>query len=198
MPYPNEHSLRLKDPSGFDSFGTTHGGKLFGGALIAPATIDVIWGHPKGGPKGAAIPQALRFPIKNWTEAEAKKWIKDNAEHGAKGAVEPATKSKGERLIHNIGVLKALKDKSQVAKLKEEFISLSQALQSAIGESFGDYYLADYSPSEVVVGSKWKENMPQADRDALYLVGYKLTSVGVTFDGELVQCRRVISYERVK
>jgi hypothetical protein len=78
MPYPNEHSARLQDPDKFDSFGRTKGGKLYGGVLIVPATIGVIWGHPKGGPVEAAIPQALRFPISAWTEAEAKKWLKDN------------------------------------------------------------------------------------------------------------------------
>ncbi len=78
MPLPNEHSARLQDPGKFDSFGRTKGGKLYGRALIVPATIGVVWGHPKGGPPDAAVPQALRFPIENWTEDEAKKWLKDH------------------------------------------------------------------------------------------------------------------------
>jgi len=107
MPYPNEHSLRIQDPDKFDSYGRSKGGKLFGGALVVPDTIGVIWGHPKGGPKVAAIPQALRFPIDNWTEAEAKKWIKDNEEHGAKGSFEPA-KKKEESLADKIARVRAL------------------------------------------------------------------------------------------
>jgi len=92
MPYANEHAARLQDPSKFDSFGRTHGGNLYGGNLKAPSTIDVIWGHPKGGPEEAAVPQALRFPIEHWTEEEARKWLKD---HNVKYAVfEPASKSK--------------------------------------------------------------------------------------------------------
>jgi hypothetical protein len=77
-PYPNEHAARLSDPGKFDRFGRTKGGKIYGGAIVVPASIDIIWGHPKNGPPKAAIPQALRFPIKDWTEAEARKWLKDN------------------------------------------------------------------------------------------------------------------------
>jgi hypothetical protein len=78
MPYPNEHSARLQDPGKFDSFGRSKGGRLYGGALIVPVTISVVWGHPKGGPPAAAIPQALRFPTGDWTEEEARKWLKDH------------------------------------------------------------------------------------------------------------------------
>jgi uncharacterized protein len=77
MPYPNEIAARLKDPGDFDKFKRTSGGTIYGSKKV-PSTIDIIWGHVKGGPTAAWIPQALRFPITNWTLSEAKKWLKDN------------------------------------------------------------------------------------------------------------------------
>jgi len=45
-----------------------------------PKTIGIIWGKLKGKskPKDPVMPQALRFPVKNWTTDKAKKWLKDN------------------------------------------------------------------------------------------------------------------------
>lgn len=81
MPYPNEHSARLRDPGDFDpkTFRRTNGGALFG-RIKVPVTIGVIWGKLKGSVKSNDPPlvQALRFPIKNWTAAAARKWLKDN------------------------------------------------------------------------------------------------------------------------
>lgn len=80
-PYPNEHSARLRDPDDFDpdSYRRTHGGTMYGTKKV-PETIDIIWGKLKGKakPSDPPLPQALRFPIKNWTAVEAKKWLKDN------------------------------------------------------------------------------------------------------------------------
>ncbi|HUV84723.1 MAG TPA: HK97 family phage prohead protease [Methanosarcinales archaeon] len=81
MPYENEHSARLKDPDDFDpdSFRRKADGTIYGHIKV-PETIDVIWGKLKGAnkPSDYPIPQALRFPTKDWTVAEAKKWLKDN------------------------------------------------------------------------------------------------------------------------
>jgi hypothetical protein len=81
MPYPNEHSARLRDPGDFDpkTFRRTNGGTLFG-RIKVPVTIGVIWGKLKGSAKPSDPPlvQALRFPTKNWTAAAARKWLKDN------------------------------------------------------------------------------------------------------------------------
>jgi 3'-phosphoadenosine 5'-phosphosulfate sulfotransferase (PAPS reductase)/FAD synthetase len=83
MPYPNEHAARLRNPDDFDpkSFRRTHGsgdGRVQG--VKIPETIDVIWGKLKDAnkPSDPVIAQALRFPIKNWTEAEARNWLKKN------------------------------------------------------------------------------------------------------------------------
>jgi len=81
MPYANEHSARLRDPGDFDadSFRRTNGGTIYGSKKV-PETIAIIWGKLKGkaAPDDPVLPQALRFPTKNWTVAEAKKWLKDN------------------------------------------------------------------------------------------------------------------------
>lgn len=83
MPYPNEHAARLRNPDDFDpkSFRRTHGsgdGRVQG--VKIPETIDVIWGKLKDAnkPSDPVIAQALRFPVKNWTEAEARNWLKKN------------------------------------------------------------------------------------------------------------------------
>lgn len=80
-PYPNEHSARLKDPDDFDpdSFRRKSDGTIYGKIKVL-ATADVIWGKLKGAsdPDDYPIPQAIRFPTSDWTEAEAKAWLKDN------------------------------------------------------------------------------------------------------------------------
>lgn len=81
MPYPNEHSARLQDPSRFnpETFRRADDGTIYG-RIKVPATAAVIWGKLKGRDKPAdsPIPQALRFPTKNWTADEARKWLKEN------------------------------------------------------------------------------------------------------------------------
>ena len=80
-PFPNEHSARLQDPDKFDdkSFRRTKGGSLHGSKKV-PTTISIIWGKLKGKakPSDPPIPQALRFPIGDWTATKARKWLKDN------------------------------------------------------------------------------------------------------------------------
>jgi len=86
-PYPNEHSARLRDPGDFKEkpdwstggkFRRTAGGVIYGSKRV-PTTIGIIWGQLKTQSGQAAAPQALRFPIRNWTEAAARKWLKDNS-----------------------------------------------------------------------------------------------------------------------
>jgi hypothetical protein len=81
MPYPNEHSARLRNPGDFDpkTFHRVNDGTIYGHIKV-PQTIAVIWGKLKteSTKTDNPIPQALRFPIKNWTAEQARKWIKDN------------------------------------------------------------------------------------------------------------------------
>ena len=81
MPFPNEHSARLRDPDDFsdETFRRTKGGTVFGSVKI-PKTIDIIWAKLKSSdkPGDPPLPQALRFPIDDWTETQARKWIEDN------------------------------------------------------------------------------------------------------------------------
>lgn len=93
MPYENEHSARLIDPpSEYIRVGRTHGSKdgTVQGVKI-PESIDIIWFVVKKDDKEVPIAQALRFPVKDWSETEAKKWLKDK---GIKyKSFEPATES---------------------------------------------------------------------------------------------------------
>lgn len=80
-PYPNEHSARIKSPDLFDekTFRWTADGTIYG-KIKVPATVSILWGKLKGAakPSDNPVPQAVRFPTKNWTAAQAKKWLKDN------------------------------------------------------------------------------------------------------------------------
>jgi len=85
-PLPNEHSARLRNPADFKEkpdwstggkFRRTSGGTIFARTKV-PVTIGIIWGQLKTQSGQAAYPQALRFPIKNWTEAQARAWLKTN------------------------------------------------------------------------------------------------------------------------
>lgn len=102
MPYPNEHSARLKEPTEFKEkpdwakgggkFRRAPDGTIYG-KIKVPATADVIWGQLKEQAGKAASPQSIRFPIKNWTAAQARKWLKDNKVKYIK--FEPAAPKKG-------------------------------------------------------------------------------------------------------
>jgi hypothetical protein len=95
MPYPNEHSARLQEPDKFDpkTFHRTEGGTIYGSKKV-PSSVGIIWGKLKTAnkPKDNPIPQALRFPTKNWTADKAKKWLKDNNIECI--SFEPATEKK--------------------------------------------------------------------------------------------------------
>lgn len=81
MPYPNEHSARLQEPNKFnqDTFRRVDDGTIYG-KIKVPQTAAVIWGKLKGRDKPAdnPIPQAIRFPTRNWTAEEARAWLKKN------------------------------------------------------------------------------------------------------------------------
>ena len=83
-PYPNEHACRLREPETLDIVGSgerKHNGK----------TYRVIYGKPKDKPDAGSVEQAYRYPVKTWSEAEARKHCQD---HG--GNFEPATQEKGD------------------------------------------------------------------------------------------------------
>ena len=68
-PYPNEHSCRLKEPGKYEKFRRgkrKHDGK----------TYIIIFGKVKG--KDEWEQQAFRYPIKEWSEAEARKHCRDH------------------------------------------------------------------------------------------------------------------------
>ena len=92
MPYPNEHSARIKQPTLFKEkpdwpgwnkgkFARTDGGKYVlpgAGMIKIPSSIKVLFGQLKtqSGKDGAV--QALRFPVSNWTSNEARVWLRNN------------------------------------------------------------------------------------------------------------------------
>lgn len=81
MPFPNEHSARLKSPTFAKPIRVRRtsgsGDATVDGAKI-PTTIDVVWYIIKSDGKEVPVAQSLRFPIKKWTVAEAKAWLKKN------------------------------------------------------------------------------------------------------------------------
>jgi len=101
-PYPNEHSARLQDPKKYDDWRRTKGGKIYFKIAI-PASIAIIWGHPKGKPARIWVPQALRFPKDKYTVAQAKKFLSDNKIASIKfePAVEKAKKETEEKQKYN-------------------------------------------------------------------------------------------------
>lgn len=68
MPYPNEHSARIRNPGDFqkDSFRRKN----------ITTGIDIIVGRLKG--KTSTTTQAYRFKSNKYTVSQAKKWLKDN------------------------------------------------------------------------------------------------------------------------
>lgn len=118
MPYTNEHAARLHKPD-YDQYRRTHGGTIYGSKKV-PKTIDIIWGHYNNEGADAWHPQALRFPISNWTVKQAKKWLSDN--NITYIAFEPATNKS------NMEVTDIAKKKSKLYGVKS----------SAFGNSIKD------------------------------------------------------------
>jgi HK97 family phage prohead protease len=77
MPYANEHSARLVDPR-IDHLRVrrTSDGSVQG--VKVPGTVDTIWYIIKSGSQEVPVAQALRFPVKDWSEDEARGWLKEN------------------------------------------------------------------------------------------------------------------------
>lgn len=74
MPYPNEHSARVRDPGDFEegSFRSKTLPKSEGGT----GGVRMIMGHLKG--ETTMTVQAYRFPADLYTPEEAKQWLEDN------------------------------------------------------------------------------------------------------------------------
>lgn len=80
MPFPNEHSCRLRSPDDFEKDGW---------ARIKQKTLSIIIGRLKG--KTITTAQAYRYPTADWTEATARKHCADAGgtfEAAKKGAQE--------------------------------------------------------------------------------------------------------------
>lgn len=82
---PDEHTVRLIDPKEFndDTFRTTKNKRAVlpgAGLTSVPDTATVIWGKQKGSdaPEDQPLAQSLRFPTEDWTEKEARDWLKEN------------------------------------------------------------------------------------------------------------------------
>jgi HK97 family phage prohead protease len=93
-PHPNEHEAIIKKSDLFDpnTFRRKSDGTIYG-KIKVPATAAVRWAKLKehNAPEDNPIPQAMLFPVKDWTAAEAKKWLSDNNVKYEK--FEPAEKS---------------------------------------------------------------------------------------------------------
>ncbi len=83
-PYPNEHAARQTDPKKYKKFAR-------GVPSGFPEGISVIYGIFSVGGKDKSEIQSIRFDASKWTEAKAKKWLKD---HDFKTVLEAAAKTK--------------------------------------------------------------------------------------------------------
>lgn len=124
-PYSNEHSARIKSPALFnpDTFKRKKDGTIYG-SIKVPITAAVIWGKLKehDAPADNPIPQAMRFPVEDWTVAQAKAWLKDN--NVKYENFEPAEKSL-EGVLQNIIDLNV---ENEISAETSQFIS--QAIES--------------------------------------------------------------------
>jgi hypothetical protein len=175
----------LQDPSKYDKFRRTKGGKL-NNKIEVPDTISIIWGHPTDAKPSVFVAQALRFPTKDWKEAEAKKWIKDN---DVKGTFEAA--SNKESLKDKVGRVK------QVIK-EEEFKDLMQQFAKAVEDKYGEgaYYVSSVSREYLLLRRMLKpgEQWTQEYDDEYYKQDWKFTNDDVELPGDPVQVRRVVTY----
>jgi len=68
MPYPSEHSARLRDPGDFQS-------NSFRRKEIAPG-VSIVMGRLKG--QQTMTAQSYRFDKERFTAAQAKAWLKEH------------------------------------------------------------------------------------------------------------------------
>lgn len=120
MPYPNEHSARLLSPNlkHIRVTRTKGSGKGKVQGVKIPKSIYVIWFITKVNKKEVPRAQALRFPTKYWTAAEAKKWLKD----------------KDVKYIR-LELAKKSKEKSSMDKNKENIMSDSAPMNACVFDS---------------------------------------------------------------
>jgi hypothetical protein len=107
VPYPNEHSCRLRDPETLDIVGSgerKHNGK----------TYRVIFGKPKGEKDAGSVEQAYRYPVETWSETEARKHCQDHD-----GAFEPATGKEGDKKAQDRKTTSLTQKDTLKRKLKE-------------------------------------------------------------------------------
>lgn len=95
MPYPNQHSARVKSP-------LDHATAIFATKNIAPG-INIILQRPKSGGSSMEV-QAYRFDKENFTADEAKNWLKkhDIRYISFEPASEPSNKENRKVLINRI------------------------------------------------------------------------------------------------
>ena len=85
MPFPNEHSCRLRSPGDFEKGSFRRTSRRSGGRRY-----DIIMGRLKE--KSTMIEQTYRYPKSDWTAAEARAHC---ADHG--GSFEAAKKTQSAR-----------------------------------------------------------------------------------------------------
>jgi hypothetical protein len=74
MPFPGEHSCRLRGPDNFEDGSFRR---------ISEGILDIIIGSPEG--QDTTTAQAFRYPVEDWTETEARAHCEEQG-----GRFEPA------------------------------------------------------------------------------------------------------------
>lgn len=95
MPFKTEHSASLLDlnTEKMRVERTRGSGDVKVNGVVVPSNISVLWYIQDKDGVEVPVPQSLRFPVRNWSDDDAQKWLKDNK---VKGEFEPADQSDGD------------------------------------------------------------------------------------------------------
>lgn len=140
MPYPNEHSCRLKEPIKDAETRRVNGDREHNGKKY-----DVIYQKQK---EGNWEDQAFRYPKDTWEEGEARDHCKDH-----KGSFEPAEKEKGGTM-----------EEERVEVTKESF---SLAYPELFAEIQGESFKRGHDEGYVEGYGKGKADGAEAERNRI-------------------------------
>lgn len=183
MPYPNEHSARVRDPGDFesDSFRVKKLPKSKGGK----GGVRMIMGRLKG--EKTMTVQAYRFPKSLYTPEEAKQWLKDNDVKYI--SFEAARKSEKSEGILKLGRGKPLEELVK-GSLEYTLAQIQDNFRDQFRPPAADYPSGTYVPfpynivdsfADYVVVRQWDDSS-DLEPDEFYKVGFQFSDGKYIFD----------------
>lgn len=196
MPVTNRHSIKLQKPEGYDDWSRTKGGFLFGKAVRVPATVGIVWGHPKGASKPHWVPQELRFPVDKYSIAEVKAWAKKNLKSWI--VIEAGFKCALAATVIGARDLLAFGGELKMMATTEAFVSLRTELEKAVSYKFGkEAFVHDFSNKEVVIGFSKSDIRPISSWESgeYDKTNFALKKDKIVFSGVVTKVTKSVSYE---